>query len=84
VEVRARGGREGMEFEREDRECEGENERAVAPLLEVSSLLVRLPREVDCARDEHGRRSDSSPSLLLDGVEYSRGWKGGADSKEEL
>jgi hypothetical protein len=71
VGVRARGGREGMEVELEDRERE--RERDVPPSLEVSSLLVRLPREADSARDDLGRRSDSSLSLLLGEVEYSLG-----------
>ena len=80
VGVRARRGREGMEVELEDRE----RERDVSPLLEVSSLLVRLPREAECARDELWRRSDSSLPLLLGEVEYSLRWKGRPDSKEEL
>lgn len=78
VDVRARGGRWGMEVELEDRD------RGVAPLLEVLPLLVRLPRRAECVRDDLGRRSGPSLSLPLGEVEYSLRWKGRPDSKEGL
>ena len=71
--VRSEEGPRATEFELEDRE------HGVESLLEVSSLLFRLPREVEYACHDRRRRFRSSLSLPLEYFLLCNGRRGSGE-----